>query len=86
MKKFDFNPLPSNDVKLTESESIDLLSLVSKNSFFSQYTVATHLSIGLKANTTDIIDKNEEQANKIITNPFLRSTIQNEYNRVKKYK
>lgn len=86
MKRFDFNPLPSSDVRLTETESIDLLSSVSKNSFFSQFTVATHISIGLKANTTDIIDKNGEQANKIITNPFLRSAIQNEYNRVKKYK
>lgn len=86
MKKFDFNPVPKSDIKLTETESIDLLSSVSKNNFFSQFAVATQLSIGLKANTTEIIDENEEKINKIITNPFLRSVLQTEYNKVKDYK
>lgn len=86
MKMFDFNPVPKSDIRLTENESIDLLSSVSKNNFFSQFAVAAHLSIGLKTNTTEIIDKNEEKLNKIIANPFLRSALQSDYNRVKKYR
>ena len=86
MKIFDYNPVPKSDIRLTDTESIDLLSSISKNSFFSQFAVASHLSIGTKANITEIIDENESEVNKIITNSFIRTALQREYNRVKKYK
>ena len=84
IKKYGYNPMSKSVETYSEVESIDLLSTVSENSFFSQFTVATHLNIGLKANTTEIIDKNEDKINNIITNHFLRCALQNEYNRVKK--
>ena len=86
LKKFGYNPMPKVDVSLTDRVLIDSLSSISENSFLSQFAVASHLSIGTKANVTEIIDENEEQVSKIITNPFLRSALQNEYNRIKKYK
>ena len=83
LKKFGYNPMPKVDVSLTDRVLIDSLSSISENSFLSQFAVASHLSIGTKANVTEIIDENEEQVSKIITNPFLRSALQNEYNRIK---
>ena len=84
MKLIGYTPINlNNNMNLTESESIDLLSSVSHNDFFSQFAVASLLSVGLKADVTEVIDENEVQINKIMTNHFLRTVLQSEYNRVK---
>lgn len=78
--------LASIDAALSPNEIIKKLYESSDNPFLSQFAVASHLSVETIANRTETIDEEEEMIHHMITDPFLRATLQEEYNRVKKYK
>ena len=67
-------------------EDIGKLYVTFDNPFLSQFAVASRLSVETQANRTVSIDEEEEQIHRMITYPFLRASLQEEYNRVKKYK
>ncbi len=58
----------------------------SANSYLSQLASAIFVSnFYLTAHKTDWVDSNRAMINKTITDPFLRTTLNNQYNRVKTY-
>ncbi|CAK7052064.1 TlpA disulfide reductase family protein [Petrimonas sp.] len=65
---------------------LEKLKSGSKNVYLSQFAFAGFLNIiHLQAHKTDWIDSNRVMINKIITDPFLRATLNNQYNQVKAY-
>ena len=86
-KRMGSDPVPKESkVALSITETLKLFQEVPDNPFFSQFAIATHLGFSTKANNTQEIEENEEQLNRLITHPFLRTSLQKEYNRIKAYK
>lgn len=86
-KGFGLDPIPRTQEKpLSVDEAIELYYSVPDNNFFSQFSLSTYLSFWTKSNSTKEIDEHENQLGEVITHPFLRATLQNEYNRVRDFK
>ncbi|MGI6519900.1 MAG: TlpA family protein disulfide reductase [Fermentimonas sp.] len=67
-------------------DMLEKLKSATENSYLSQFAVANFVNnFYLKANKTDWIDSNRTMINKMITDPFLRTTLDNRYNQVKAY-
>ena len=67
-------------------DMLEKLKSSTENSYLSQFAVANFVNnFYLKANKTDWIDSNRTMINKTITDPFLRTTLDNRYNQVKAY-
>ncbi len=80
------NPVPkARDIPLSPKEAIHALYSSGENPFLSQFAVVSHVSIETRANLTQTIDEEEEVLHQLITDPFLRAAVQDEYNRVKDY-
>lgn len=86
LETFGYNPMPEEPKGLTMAESIESLTSDPTNPFFSQFAVASKFSVNTQTNSTKEIDENEELFNRLITDPFLRSVLQEEYNRVRDFK
>ncbi len=67
-------------------ESVRLLYESTDNPFLAQFAVASYVGIETKSNRTESIDEIESELHPIITHPFLRASLQEEYNRVQKYR
>lgn len=70
----------------SKEEMLGKLKSSSTNAYLSQFAFATFVNDAyLRANKTDWIDSNRTMINNTITDPFLRTTLDNRYNQVKAY-
>ena len=79
-----------NEVQLNNAQLLkkilEKLKSGSKNVYLSQFAFAGFLNgVYLQAHKTDWIDSNRVMINEAITDPFLRATLNNQYNQVKAY-
>jgi thiol-disulfide isomerase/thioredoxin len=66
---------------------LEKLKSSSTNTYLSQFTFARFVNdLYLQVHETDWIDSNRVVINKIIIDPFLRTTLNNRYNQIKAYK
>ncbi len=80
--------IPENREKMLidRDEELEKLRSSSTNDYLSQFAVANFVNgVYLQANRSDWIDSNRTMINKTITDPFLRTTLNNRYNQVKAY-
>ena len=67
-------------------DMLEKLKSSTENSYLSQFAVANFVNnFYLKANKTDWIDSNRVMINETLSDPFLRTTLNNRYNQVKAY-
>lgn len=79
-----------NEVQLNNAQLLnkilERLKTSSTNAYLSQFTFAGFINdLHLQAHKTDWIDSNRVLINNTITDPFLRATLNNQYNQVKAY-
>lgn len=68
-------------------EILEELKSSSTNAYLSQFTFASFVNaLYLQTHKTNWIDSNRVMINETITDPFLRTTLNNQYNQVKAYK
>lgn len=56
-----------------------------KNNYLAQFSLRTFLNISLKSNKTDWIDNYSKQINSKINDPFLRSNLQEHYDKIQEF-
>lgn len=80
------NPELLKTVTTSWDGMLEKMKSSSENSYLSQLASAIFVSnFYLSAHKTDWIDSNRIMINDIITDPFLRATLNNQYNQVKAY-
>ncbi len=79
------NKAQLNNIQLL-GKILEKLKSSSTNAYLSQFTFASFVNdLYLQTHKTDWIDSNRVMINKTITDPFLRTTLNNRYNQVKAY-
>lgn len=79
------NKVQLNNAQLL-NKILERLKTSSTNAYLSQFTFAGFINdLHLQAHKTGWIDSNRIMLNETITDPFFRTTLNNQYNRVKAY-
>jgi thiol-disulfide isomerase/thioredoxin len=70
----------------SKEDMLEKLKSASKNTYLSQFAFAAYVNDEyLRANKSDWIDSNRVKLEESITDPFLRTTLNNRYNQVKAF-
>ncbi len=70
---FDYLPLIKNSFSF------------SKNDFLNQFVLYSFINSSLEANATDVVDQYNKEINLRIKDPFLKSSMDDQYNKVKNF-